>query len=117
MNNFESLEQLTLAVESAGVDIAPSYTDYLRLALAIATDCGEQGRDCFHRLCRLHSDYDSTKTDRMFDHVLKSHQNRVHLGTAFHLASVAGVDVKGIDVPPFEGKSALHILHICTFFH
>lgn len=40
-NMFESLEKLTAAVEAACADIAPSYAEYVQLAMAIATDCGE----------------------------------------------------------------------------
>lgn len=48
-NMFESLEKLTAAVEAACADIAPSYAEYVQLAMAIATDCGEGGRADFHR--------------------------------------------------------------------
>ena len=44
MTNIESLRLITEAVETAGADIAPSYAEYVQLAFAIATDCGEAGR-------------------------------------------------------------------------
>ena len=37
MTNIESLRLITEAVETAGADIAPSYTEYVQLAFAIAT--------------------------------------------------------------------------------
>lgn len=92
--SMESLEALTAAVEAAGVDIAPDYSEFLRLAFAIATDCGEAGRDCFHRLCRLYPDYKRDATDRMFNGALKSGRGEVHLGTAFHMAQAKGVECK-----------------------
>lgn len=92
--SMESLEALTAAVEAAGVDIAPDYSEFLRLAFAIATDCGEAGRDCFHRLCRLYHDYKRDATDRMFNGALKSGRGDIHLGTAFHLAQTKGVECK-----------------------
>ena len=49
MTNIESLRLITEAVETAGADIAPSYAEYVQLAFAIATDCGEAGREFFHR--------------------------------------------------------------------
>ena len=54
MTDIESLRLLTEAVETAGADIAPTYAEYVQLAFAIATDCGEAGREFFHRLrpCR-----------------------------------------------------------------
>ena len=53
MTDIESLRRLTEAVEAAGADIAPTYLEYVQLSFAIATDCGEAGRDFFHRLCRV----------------------------------------------------------------
>ena len=53
MNDIESLRRLTETVETAGADIAPTYIEYVQLAFSIATDCGEAGRDYFHRLCRM----------------------------------------------------------------
>ena len=55
MDEIESLHRLVEAVETAGADIAPTYIEYVQLAFAIATDCGEAGRDYFHRICRLSS--------------------------------------------------------------
>ena len=43
MNELESLRRLTEAVETAKADIAPTYIEYVHLAFAIATDCGEEG--------------------------------------------------------------------------
>ena len=43
----DSLSRLVEAVRSAGVDIAPGYCEYVRLAFAIANDCGEAGREGF----------------------------------------------------------------------
>ena len=53
MDEIESLCRLCEAVETAGADIAPTYAEYVQLAFAIATDCGEAGREFFHRLCRV----------------------------------------------------------------
>ena len=53
MTDIESLCRLTEAVEAAGADIAPTYLEYVQLSFAIATDCGEAGREFFHRLCRV----------------------------------------------------------------
>ena len=50
MNNIESLRRLTETVETAGADIAPTYIEYIQLAFAIATYCGEAGRNYFNLL-------------------------------------------------------------------
>lgn len=55
MEPISSLHLLTEAVRNAGADIAPSYQEYIQLAFAIATDCGEAGRQDFLALCSLSS--------------------------------------------------------------
>lgn len=45
MNN--DLSKLVEAVRTAHADIAPTYAEYVQLAFAIATDCGEAGRSDF----------------------------------------------------------------------
>ena len=93
-NMFESLEKLTAAVEAACADIAPSYAEYVQLAMAIATDCGEGGRADFHRICSFSPKYQSSHADRLYTNALKNGHGNVHLGTAFHLAQTAGVEIR-----------------------
>ena len=47
MEPLSSLHLLAEAVRNAGADIAPTYQEYIQLAFAIATDCGEAGRHDF----------------------------------------------------------------------
>ncbi len=108
MNNLDSLLSLTRAVEAAGVDIAPTYAEYVQLALAIATDCGEAGRECFHRLCRLSAKYDSRHAEKLFTNALRQGRGRMHLGTAFHLAEVAGVNCSSCGGAGMQGAAEAH---------
>lgn len=87
----DSLSRLVEAVRSAGVDIAPGYCEYVRLAFAIANDCGEAGREAFIALCSLSVKFNREKAERLFSNSLKKGDHRIHLGTAFHLAELAGV--------------------------
>ena len=93
MTNIESLRLITEAVETAGADIAPSYAEYVQLAFAIATDCGEAGREFFHRLCRISAKYQREHAERMFSNALIKQHGEIHLGTAFHLAESTGVKI------------------------
>lgn len=98
MTTIESLRRLTEAVETAGADIAPTYAEYVQLAFAIATDCGEAGREFFHRLCRVSAKYQHEHAERVFSNALTTHHGEVHLGTAFHLAETTGVNLCKEDV-------------------
>ena len=94
MEPLSSLHLLTEAVRNAGADIAPSYQEYIQLAFAIATDCGEAGRQDFLALCSLSSKYDHRAAEQLFSNALKTGHNDVHIGTAFHLAELCGVKIE-----------------------
>ena len=98
MTDIESLHRLTEAVETAGADIAPTYAEYVQLAFAIATDCGEAGREFFHRLCRMSAKYQREHAERIFSNALTTRHGEVHLGTAFHLAEMANVKLCNTEV-------------------
>ena len=67
----DSLSRLVEAVRSAGVDIAPGYCEYVRLAFAIANDCGEAGREGFIALCSLSVKFNREKAERLFLQLLE----------------------------------------------
>ena len=94
MENIESLRLLTEAIEVGGIDVAPTYSEYLQLAFALATDCGEAGRVYFHRICRLSPKYREADAERLYTNAQNAKRGDVHLGTAFWLASQAGVEVQ-----------------------
>ena len=94
MEPLSSLHLLTEAVRNAGADITPSYQEYIQLAFAIATDCGEAGRQDFLALCSLSSKYDHRAAEQLFSNALKTGHNDVHIGTAFHLAKLCGVKIE-----------------------
>ena len=98
MTDIESLRRLTEADETAGADIAPTYAEYVQLAFAIATDCGEAGREFFHRLCRMSAKYQREHAERIFSNALTTRHGEVHLGTAFHLAEMANVKLCNTEV-------------------
>ena len=98
MTDIESLRRLTEAVETAGADIAPTYAEYVQLAFAIATDCGEAGREFFHRLCWMSAKYQREHAERIFSNALTTRHGEVHLGTAFHLAEMANVKLCNTEV-------------------
>ena len=94
MEPLSSLHLLAEAVRNAGAEIAPTYQEYIQLAFAIATDCGEAGRHDFLSLCSLSSKFDRRAADKLFSNALKTGRNDVHLGTAFHLAELCGVKIQ-----------------------
>jgi hypothetical protein len=99
-------------VERSGIDIAPSYDEYVRLAFAIANSCGESGRSCFERLTRLSVKYDAGRNEKLFNDGLNKGRRDNSLGTVYQLARDAGVSLKGDgwkadwEVYRYEGRAA-----------
>ena len=91
MNN--DLSKLVEAVRTAHADIAPTYAEYVQLAFAIATDCGEAGRSDFISLCEPSPKFNALHANKLFSSALRTGNQNVHLGTAFHLAKLAGVEI------------------------
>jgi Primase C terminal 2 (PriCT-2). len=87
----DEVEALTSAVESASVDIAPSYSDWLSIAFALSDALGEGGRSYFHRLSRFYPGYDSKEADKQFTSCLHSKGSGITIKTLFHLAKQAGI--------------------------
>lgn len=98
-NILSDLRRLTEAVHAAGADIAPTYREYVQLAFAIATDCGEAGRSDFLMLCSLSAKYDVHAANKLFSNALKTNNNSIHIGTAFHLAELCNVRPRPAEKP------------------
>ena len=109
------LASLVDAVKQSGADIAPTYNEYLQLAFALASDCGESGRSVFHELCCLSPKYRQADADRLFDAALRNGRGEVHLGTVFHLARQAGVTVDEPSTAETDNLQNLRNLHPTRF--
>ena len=110
VNELDIIEQLTIAAEQAGANLAPTYQEYMPLAFAIANSCGEAGRSFFHRLCSLSAKYRQADADKLYNHALQSGRGGNSLGTVFHLAQLAGVrfDKKLANLQNLQGLSHPH---------
>ncbi len=113
MNYTTELNRLVEAVQQTGADIAPTYAEYIQLAFAIATDCGEAGRSAFHQICAFSSKYQAAHADKVYTNVLKQNKGDVHLGTAFYLAEQCGVKLTGLPNDEMM-KAAVPLLHART---
>lgn len=89
----DEIEQLVTAVESASVDIASSYSDWLDMAFALSDALGEGGRSYFHRLSRFYPSYNDKEADRQFSACLHSKGTGITISTLFHLAKQAGITI------------------------
>jgi hypothetical protein len=89
-NDFDIVLQ---RIESAGVDIAPLYPQWLQLGFALCDSFGESGREYFHRLSKQHGEYDVAICDDQYNRCLKSKKSGVTIKTFFQFAKDKGIDV------------------------
>jgi len=72
-----------------------AYSNYLSIGFALASEFGEQGREHFHAVAAQNAKYDHKKADRQFTYCLRdTGQSKVTIGTFYHLAKQAGVELK-----------------------
>jgi hypothetical protein len=111
ISNLEALERLCILVESAGIDIAPNFYQYADIAFGIANAVGEAGRVYFHRLCAVCPKYQYDNAERIFTNALKTGRGENGLGTVFHHAEQAGVnlgDLKRFSPSPYPPLYVSH---------
>lgn len=76
-----------------GIDITDgSYVEWIRLAASLAT-LGESGRGYFHSLSQHSSKYNYQQCDKKFDNLLRSASGNITIGTFYHFAKRAGLDI------------------------
>lgn len=79
-------------IEAAFTDITTSYTDWLNVGFAFASEFGESGRTFFHRVSRFYTGYTKADTDKQYDQCLRSQGHGITIRTFFHMAKEAGID-------------------------
>ena len=108
----ERVEALVAAVEAAQQDIAPSYNDWFGAGIALASALGEEGRTLFHRISRFYAGYNYHECDKKYNDCLRDSSPAYSLGTLFHLAKQAGIQVaqsgakQEAYTPPYHAAAA-----------
>jgi len=77
--------ELVEKIEASRTSIAPSYDEYLKLAIVFYKELGEEGRGLYHRVCSLDSKYKSKDCDKQFNEVSNRGYADCTIGTLVHL--------------------------------
>jgi len=77
-----------------GLNIAPSYNDYLNLSFALVDGFGDSGRNYFHILCSCDEKYDSRHADKQYDIAIKRGKSGIGVGTFYFMLKQAGIEIK-----------------------
>ena len=80
-----NLTELVDKIEASGISIAPSYDEYLKLAIVFYNEQGEDGRGLYHRVCSFDPSYNSRDCDKQFTEVSKRGYADCTIGTLVHL--------------------------------
>ena len=109
MNN--DLSKLVEAVRAANADIAPTYAEYVQLAFAIATDCGEAGRSDFISLCEPSPKFNALHANKLFSSDLRTGKE-CPSGHRFPLGQAGG---RGNRFQVSRFHETLFLTHTCEY--
>ena len=90
-SNLRAIEALTQAVEASGIDITPTYAEWLSIAFALVSELGEEGRAIFHRLSRFYPHYEHNEADQQYSACLHDGSHEITIASLFHIARSHGV--------------------------
>ena len=105
--SYDTILALVDAVEASGIDITPTYSEWLAIGFALVSELGEEGRQLFHRLSQFNPDYDYKEADRQYNRCLKDGSREITIATLFHIAKSHGIAIGHDSVcsplPPLRG--------------
>lgn len=88
---------------SLGINIAPTYSEYLTLGFALANGFGESGRSFFHSLCSTSEKYNSQQADKQYDICLKgAHRSGVTVGSFYWMLKQNGIHIPATNNKPVQ---------------
>ena len=84
-------------MDKKGLNLCEDYSDWIRIAYALVSEFGEEGRNYFHTLSSHSSKYNSIDCDSQFDACLKNHSEskgkKSSIGTIYFHAKQNAIDV------------------------
>ena len=89
----DNIEHIVKQVEERGLDLCPTYDEWMRLGFALIAQYAHNGRDYYHRLSCFSPDYDPDECDKMFDYLLRYGSRQITIGTFYHFAKEAGIEI------------------------
>lgn len=92
-NLMSDIDRVVQEIEKRGIDIAPDYDTWLNVGFALADGLGINGCEVFHRISRLHHDYDYVATDQQYRKCLNGKGTGVTVASFFHYAAQAGIEL------------------------
>ena len=98
-SNLPAILAVVDAVEASGIDITPTYSEWLAIGFALVSELGEDGRQLFQRLSQFNPHYEYEETDRQYTHCIKDGSREITIGSLFHIAQLHGVQWEQLRTP------------------
>lgn len=75
------------------IDIAPSYSEWLKLCFAISDTFGADGESYFHELSKCNPKYNARACSKQYRACVKRNGSGVNISSFYHLAKSSGVKI------------------------
>ena len=96
-NNFceFDIDKLIGNIEVSGKSIASSFEDWTKVAFAIASEYGENGRGYFYKIASMYSGFSIEENKKKYDNALRTGK-KVSISSLVYMAKTAGIDVSDV---------------------
>lgn len=108
-NAGNDVEKLISEIQTIHIDITGSYTQWLEIGAAIASEFGESGRSYFHAVSQYSAKYDQKATDRKYTDCMK--MRNFNISTLFYYAKQYDIMIHEKDInlrKPYIQRSSDH---------
>jgi len=95
-STMTDVEKVAEKIVSQGKDITNGYENWRNLGFALAHEMGEGGRQTYHSLSRMNSQYTQKECDKQYDACLRSTGNGITIASFFQMAKDAGIDISEV---------------------
>jgi len=92
-STMTDIEKVVKMIIETNRDITSGYENWRNLGFALAHEMGEGGRQMYHDLSRMNSQYTPKECDKQYDACLRSNGNGITIASFFHMAKEAGIDI------------------------
>lgn len=88
-SDYEKVSKIVDLLEERYMDITQGYDEWIKIGSVLNNNFGENGRALFHRISKLHPEYEFKKCDDKYNHCRKMKLNSI--GTIINLCKDYGV--------------------------
>lgn len=106
VHRSDNIDFIIDQIKQRRIDITDSYSDWIKIGFALASEYGELGRTYFHEISQFHPKYSVQNTDKQFNNCLKTGKN-VNISSLYWIAKVNGLSTKTEKVQKIEGFAKL----------